>query len=258
MGPGFFDLHVAGSDLERRIYLAGSLGWDGACFSMEYDRGFSSFLKELEPFRNDPGFRVFSGALINAKKPAEVRDKARSALDAGADIVLVDGGSEEINRAASECWEVDVLCHPENVSGKDLMDQKSSGIDHIVARFMAEKSMALEIDVSQLLDSYGRGRSQLIGRMRQNVLLAKKYGVPLMIASGATDAYGLRSPHDLLSVGIALGMDSGLAKKSVEGFPSMVVKKSIDRRDPNVLLKGLEVLDWGEAKPEKKRMYGWY
>jgi RNase P/RNase MRP subunit p30 len=50
-----------------------------------------------------------------------VQKKARSAVEA-ADLVLVSGGVEEINRAASECWEVDILCHPERVDGRDLMD----------------------------------------------------------------------------------------------------------------------------------------
>ena len=174
-------------------------------------------------------------------------------------MILVSGGSEEINRAASECWEVDVLMHPEKGSQRDLPDQKNSGLDHVTARFMAEKGIALGIDFSQLLNSYGMGRSLIMGRMRQNIMLARKYGTPIILASGASDKYGLRSPMDLYSVGISLGMDPGLAKKALSDYPAMLVKKARDRKDPRVITAGLEVVSGGpEKNPGGKKVSGWY
>lgn len=199
------------------------------------------------------------GAILSPKTPDSVQKMARSALESGADMILVAGGDEEINRAASECWEVDVLCHPERVSGKDPLDQKSSGIDDVMARFMAERGIAIEICLSELLSCYGVVRAQVMGRMRQNIKLARKYKTPIIITSGARDIYGMRAPQDLYSLGITLGMDAGMAKKAVSDYPVMLIKKSVDRRSSDVLLAGLEVVSWGTSKgKQNKKMFGWY
>ncbi len=236
-----------------------SLGWRGVCIVRPFDQGFKLFASGILELRKKSEIEVLTGARISAKEPGEVQKRARSALESGAEIILVAGGDEEINRAAAECWEVDVLCHPERVSGKDLMDQKFSGIDDVMARFMAERGIALEISLSELLSCYGTARAQLMGRMRQNIMLAKKYGTPIVLTSGAKDRFGMRSPQDLYSVGITLGMDAGLAKKALSDYPAMLAKKSSDRRDPDNITKGLEVVSWGGARHgREKKLFGWY
>ena len=184
-------------------------GWHGSCILGGSSKGTGQLIS----------------ALISPRKPGDVQDMARQALEY-ADIIMVAGGDEEINRAASECWEVDVICHPERVSGKDPLDQKNSGIDDVMARFMAERGIAIEICLSELLSCYGVVRAQLMGRMRQNIMLAKKYKTPIIITSGARDRFGMRAPQDLCSLGITLGMDPGMAKKAVSDYPAMLIKKS--------------------------------
>ncbi len=259
MDTRFFDLHIEAQGLRENLDQAQRFGWSGVCLVSVFNPGFPDFRKQIEALKDGWSLTVLAGAKVVAKDPSSVQDKARMALQAGADIILVEGGVDEINRAASECWEVDVLCHPEKVSGKDLTDQKNSGIDHVTARFMAEKCIALEINFAELLNSYGMYRSQVMGRMRQNVMLAKKYGTPLIITTGAQDINCIRSPRDLLSVGLSLGMDADLARKALTDHPMRLVKKSRDRADPDKLLSGLEVTRWGSsARPERKKTSGWY
>ena len=241
MKQSYYDLHneVQGKELPETL---NSFGWDGACV-------FGQGEKSRDTLK---------GALIAPMKSGEIQDMARRALEY-ADIIMVAGGDEEINRAASECWEVDVICHPERVSGKDPLDQKNSGIDDVMARFMAERGIAIEICLSELLSCYGVVRAQVMGRMRQNIKLGRKYKTPIIITSGAKDIFGMRAPQDLVSLGITLGMDAGMAKKAVSDYPAMLIKKSSDRRDSDVLLTGLEVVSWGAFKgKQNKKMFGWY
>jgi len=253
-----YDLDAGAGDPAKKVLSAAYLGWSGICVVQSFDAGYRDFLSALGAAGKVSQIEVFAGAMITAEKPQEVEKKARAALEAGADIVLVAGGDPEINRAASECWEVDILCHPEKVSGRDLPDQKNSGLDHVMAGYMAERCMAIEINFSELLYSYGMVRSQMMGRMRQNVMLAKKYDVPLIIASGG-DAFSLRAPEDLYSVCITLGMDAGFAKKVLAENPSRMVKKARDRKDPNVLMKGVSIVSRPDGEPSKrKKMSGWY
>ena len=250
----FYDLHMKPDQTDQAYLTLAGIGWAGAC--RVTSGGLDS--KPAEERSVDPSLQMMRGALITPKTPDSVQKMARSALET-ADLVLVAGGDEEINRAASECWEVDVICHPERVSGKDPLDQKNSGIDDVMARFMAERGIAIEICLSELLSCYGVVRAQLMGRMRQNIMLAKKYKTPIIITSGARDRFGMRAPQDLCSLGITLGMDPGMAKKAVSDYPAMLIKKSIDRSGSDVLLAGLEVVSWGASKGnQKKKMFGWY
>jgi len=165
----------------------------------------------------------YTGGADLPRKPEDVQPMARQALK-HSDLVFVSGGDEEINRAASMCWEVDVLCHPERVTGKDPLDQKNSGVDDVMARLMAEHGTAIEICLAELLSCYGAARAQVIGRMRQNIMLAKKYRTPLVLTSGSSGPMGMRTPHDMYSLGISLGMDPYMAKAaSYRNFPAMLI-----------------------------------
>ena len=88
-------------------------------------------------------------------------------------------------------------------------------------------------------------------------MLARKYGTPLVLTSGARDKWGLRAPGELMAFGKCLGMTELEARDAVS--PAALLKKVSDRKNPNVILKGLEVLEWGKSKSkDKKKMFGWY
>ena len=134
MTKRFYDLHVMPGKPDESARLFRSLSLDGACVVRAFDSEYKAFSDTIKDAGSKTGYPLFSGAFITAKNPEEVQKKARASLECGADLVLIDGGNEEINRAASECWEVDVICHPERAPGKDLLDQKNSGLDDVAAR----------------------------------------------------------------------------------------------------------------------------
>jgi len=138
------------------------------------------------------------------------------------------------------------------------MDQKNSGIDHIIAKLLTDHKTALEINFSGILNSYGVIRAQMMGRMSQNIKLARKYNCLSILASSARDVYGMRSSRELVSIGKALGMTEQEARDSVSKNPEKIIQKSLDRKNPNVITTGLEVICWGEQKPREKKMFGRY
>lgn len=222
-------------------------GWGGACVARDFDSGFKGFLKG---FSDDTS--ILAGALVGG----DVARNARRALDAGADVVLVSGGPDEVNRLAAECWEADVLLHPERGGEKDFMDQKNSGLDAIIARAMAGRGIMLGIVLSEILSVSGGRRVQLLGRIRQNIVLARKYGVGVVYCSGAVDEFGLRAPRDVMALLSLLGL--GETADVVSKNPALLFAKARDRNNPNVLSKGLRVVSWGDSRPpEKKKKYGW-
>ncbi|MBM3308847.1 MAG: hypothetical protein FJY77_01205 [Candidatus Altiarchaeales archaeon] len=225
-----------------------SLGWSGICVAKDFEKARSMKLPD-----EVNGMEVYLGAIVSN----DVEKKARLALDF-ADLVLVNGGNEEVNRQASECCEVDILLHPELNQEKDAIDFKKAGLDHVLASLMAENGVALGLDFSRLLNSYGRTSTLIAGRIMQNVKLALKYKVPVVLCSCASGKLGLKSPQDFKAIHSLLGIPQHLAAKIVSDYPAQVVEKMRLRNNPNVLMKGLEVSDWGGQKPQQKRKYGWY
>ena len=62
-----------------------------------------------------------------------------------------------------------------------------------------------------------------------------------------------------MAVGIMLGMNEKEARAAVCENPFNLIKKSRDRSGPDVIMKGLEAVSWGELKPlSQKKMFGWY
>ncbi len=259
----YYDLHVHLdnnlNDLKGRIKLAKHMGWNGICLTADFQdtETIKEFSEKIDDMRKETKLTLLIGAEITAKSIQELQKNSRKALSC-VDLSLVNGGGDEINRAASECWEVDILCHPEKLAEKDFMKQKNSGVDHVMAKLMAERLIALEFNFSEILNSYGMLRSHVLGRMRQNVMLARKYKALMILTSGAQDKWELRAPGELIAIGKAIGMTQIEAKLAVSENPSRLLKKSKDRKDPNIILKGLDVVEWGDQKPREKRMYGWY
>ncbi|OYT26757.1 MAG: hypothetical protein B6U97_03110 [Candidatus Altiarchaeales archaeon ex4484_96] len=251
MAANYFNLRVGWNpEIRDNLDLFESLGWNRVCFFSPFVSGFSVFAEEVKSLGESSNLRYYCAALVD--KP--VRKNARKALKE-ADFVYALGNMRE----ASECWEVDMLCIPHQKEEGDYMKQRNSGIDHIIARNMAERFIALELNFSDILHTRGRERAVILGRMRQNIRLAHKYDIPLVLTTGSDNLADLRTPMDMLSLARLLGLKPDKAKDTLYSNPNRLLKKSADRRDPNVILKGLKVLDWGNLdKPKEKKMFGWY
>jgi hypothetical protein len=88
----------------------------------------------------------------------------------------------------------------------DKMHQRESGLNQPLLRDLAHREAVVVLSLASLLRREGAERSELMGRWMQNISLCRKMKVPIVIASCAASPYDMRSPHDMQSVGIVLGM----------------------------------------------------
>jgi ribonuclease P/MRP protein subunit RPP1 len=218
-----------------------------------FDLHVSGNAKELEAVSSKLGWaRIAKPAEIKFKNVQEEARKLRKDFE-----VIIAGGDDAINRLASDCWEVDIIGSPEVHEEGDFMHQMNSGVDYVIAKACAEKGIAVEICFANMLNSYGRRRAQVMARMSQNVSICRDCGCDIVITSGAKDKFGLRAPRDLVSFGIVLGMRPEEALKAVSENPAKILKRAVDRKNPNIITKGLEVKKWG-SKHKEKKISGWY
>ncbi|MFH1054994.1 MAG: RNase P subunit p30 family protein [Candidatus Altiarchaeota archaeon] len=225
------------------------LGWNDFCAVNEY-RNHSDFRKFAEEAEKHD---TLAGALITS----EPTKNARTALDF-ADLTIVDGRTEDVCREASECYDVDLIVNPEANEERDLIRQRSSGLDDIMAAFMAERGIGYLVNIGNILHATGVRRAQTVGRVAQNLRLAKRYGVNVVLSCGARNSFDVRTPQDIILFAANLGLSEGEARNAVTKNPQHYVDRAADRNNPDVLMSGLRVLSWGQAERKQKRKYGWY
>jgi ribonuclease P/MRP protein subunit RPP1 len=215
----YYDVHTYSSltkgedTTEDMVAMAKRLGVKGLGIA-----GLS--IAEKEKFA-DSGLDIISTYIIEAKTASEMAKEVLKKRNSH-EILIVLGGSYEINRAACENSMVDVLAHP----GKE---RKDSGIDHILARAAAENDVAIEINFREILENYRRQRVMIMEGIKNNIMLARKYNTPMITTSAAMTKWNMRSGRDLSSMSNVLGLDLPEAINSVTNVPLDILNKNREK-----------------------------
>src|SRR3989344_4402330 len=103
-------------------------------------------------------------------------------------------------RKLVESGKIKILVNPHVNTHKDSLHFRAGGLDHILTRLCKEKNVAIGFSLSTL------DNSLMIGRIRQNIQLCRKYKVKMLFFSFASNQFELRSANDILSLLRILGM----------------------------------------------------
>lgn len=186
-----------------------------AVFENNFD--FAAF-KQLK--EKHPGLDLISAVEVTTEKKGEVKraiDKFRNNVD----LIIVNAKDTNAMRAASERSEVDFISH--------------AFVDQTAARDCAANNVALGFDIADFLEFFGTKRANLISKLNFNLELARKYKIPIVLATGAQSVYGLRNPQQIIALAETLGFKHNEAVQAVLETPFEIVKRNRDRR------KGIEV-----------------
>lgn len=129
------------------------------------------------------------------------------------DLRIVEGGSEEKNRKAVEDKSTDILLSPERNAQNDKMASRNSGLNQVLCKLAHDNKIAIGFSFAELLNS--KERSKVIGRWAQNIRLCRKYKVKIVLASFANNKWERRSPKDLFSLALTLGMTGKEANEAL-------------------------------------------
>lgn len=120
------------------------------------------------------------------------------------ELIVVQGGDDALNRAAVSCRYVDILLDPHLGNRKDFMHQRNSGLNHVLCALAKENNVAIGFSFSAILRA--QHRDKMLGRIMQNILLCRKYKLPMVIGSFAKNSWELRNEKDLQAFFRVLGM----------------------------------------------------
>ena len=152
--------------------------------------------------------------LIITDKPSLIREVKRRVPKA---LIYVQGGNLRVTRFAIES-KVDAIISPE-------LGRKDNGLDHVLARLAAKNEVAIGFSLAPLLRTTPYEKANILKFMIKNWKLVNKYKAPRFLTSSAESKWEVRSPKDLMSLGIALGMEIPQAKSSLSFYPERILKK---------------------------------
>ncbi len=200
---------------DREAYELAKEWFDEVVFTkklvLEGSPDWGSLKEEIKSLRETYGKVAL---LVVTKKPSLIREVKNRNPKA---LIYVHGGDMRVNRFALEAG-VDALISP-------WLGRKDPGFDHILARIAARRNVAIGFSLAPLLTANPYERVQLLRFMTKTWQLVDKYSVPRFITSSAESRWEVRSPRDLMSLGINLGMEIPQARASLNFYPRRILSK---------------------------------
>ena len=87
------------------------------------------------------------------------------------------------------------------------MKSRDSGLNQTLCKLASKNKIVIGFNFSDVLNSNGIERSNLLGKMMQNVKLCRKYKVKMIVGSFASRWQELRSERDLMAFGREIGIE---------------------------------------------------
>lgn len=97
--------------------------------------------------------------------------------------IAIKAIDESFNRRVIETLNFDYLVSVEENSGKDGLKQRSSGINHVVAKLAAKKNISFVVSMEALKNLNPLEKAKYISRIIQNIKICRKAKCSIKLAS---------------------------------------------------------------------------
>ena len=229
--PKFYDLNVHSipdgkNTIPEMAALAIHFGYSGIAITNHSNTEFKP------PKFESNDFEVFRGIEIVSNNPSKLHGligKYRKNVD----VLVVHGGDENINRAAVENRNVDILAHPQT--------PKDSGLNHVLAKSASENNVAIEFNLDVIFKGRGGRRVHALSHFRKNVEIARKFDVPMILTSNAPSYFDLRAPREMMALAGLFGMDKNEAITAISTVPAGIIARN--RPGSGFIRQGVEVIE---------------
>ncbi|TQD26257.1 ribonuclease P protein component 3 [Methanolobus vulcani] len=178
------------------------------------------------------GFEVFSGVEVRVDNPSRLHGMVGK-YRKNTDIIVVRGGSENINRAAVENSNVDILC--------GFGSMKDNGLNHVLAKSASDNNVAISFDLGEVIVHRGGKRVRTLSNFRKDLALVRKYNVPFILTSNARSCYDLRAPRELIALAGLFGMTKEEAVYGLSTIPESIISRN--RPSSKYVFEGVEIVD---------------
>jgi len=210
----FIDLVLAKNNEKEFIEIAEKLNLEGICFIYNFKnkKDFIQNQEKINKLQEKTKLILFTGLIADSKNINKAKKLTK--------IVIYKSTGDDRN--ILEKSKVNIIFELETITKRDFIHQRASGLNQILCKLANKNNIGIGFSFSSMLNTEGKTRSQILGRMMQNIRLCRKYKVKTTIASFAERPYDLRSCYDLKSVFVSLGMHPKEASDSLENISCLL------------------------------------
>jgi len=213
-GSKFFDFYTHPDNASLMAEVGKRYGYSGIAV-IGHDKNEKTIIPE--------DFSIYRGIEIQAK-PSRIREEIKKYR--GSDhILIVEGGEEEINRAAVETEGLDILLHPLE-------------FNNVLAKAARDNSVSIGFNLGLLIRLRGEARVRELKTMRINLKHARKYKLQLILTSDAHNIYDLRAPREMVAISSLFGMTEKEGVDAMSAAPLNILRK----KSPDYIQEGIEII----------------
>jgi len=159
------------------------------------------------------GVRIIPAMIVSETDVRKVAGQIRKRGN-GETLVLVDAGDNGFNRA---------VLTQKGVHGiRRIHRTPKNAFDHVSARLAEENGIAVDIDLSPLIQEKGVLRQKVLYRYNDLMRLHSRYRFPLTLSSNAYSVLDLRSPQEIRLLCTLFGMDKEDAGRALQTVWSLL------------------------------------
>ncbi len=187
----FTDVCIPNNNEEEFIAVAEKLGTKALLFLYEKKE------KNLSAIKQKTKTKIFMGTIKGKNK-------------------INFAKAEQQNIADKNCA---FLYGFEDLEKKDSFHYRRSGTNQVLCKLMKTKNKTLVLDMEKIMTS--SDKETMLGRMKQNLMLIKKYDLNLIICSFATKPNNLRSEEEYKALIRSLGYQEQAKKATTKLYENI-------------------------------------
>lgn len=214
------------STVARFASTAASDGYDGVVVRNRTDARPDV---DLESVSDEYGVDVVDGVELVADDVSHASGAIGNLRDQ-ATLLVVRGGTPDLNRFVAESPKADVLAAPMREEGD---------VNHVVVRAARDNAVRLEFDFSRVLRAQGGPRVQALRGLRKLRELVEYYDAPYVVSADPHSHLELRAPRELLAVGEEIGFEREQVRAGLEEW-GVLAARNRKRQSEEFISKGVE------------------
>ncbi len=191
-------------------------------------------VRQLQGICKDAGIDLVTRLDLTSKTPRQLLHELRH-FRRRFEVISVVCASKAVARQAAKDRRVDLLSFP-------AIGSRRRFFDHAEAELASQALSSLEADVAPLLSLEGFSRIRLLSSLRKEVVIAKKFGVPVVISSGATDIHLIRGPYDCAALASLFDMAVPLALRALSEAPLTIVEQNRGKLSSDFVAPGIRLV----------------
>lgn len=154
------------------------------------------------------------------------------------EVVAVTCLTKSVARQAAKDHRVDLVNFP-------YTDLKRRFFDKAEAELASGSYCALELDMNPLLTLPANRLVPLLRTLRQEVRIAEKFDVKIVLSSGVNDVSLMRHPYDYVSLARLFDLDKESALDSLSEIPNSIIERNRRKLSPDYVAPGVFVVRRG-------------